>query len=124
MEDITLTKMYGIQLLVMNYWLVSEKKLTNMIGAAFLMFDDCISKKIVGHVPFSWSKLAAKFLQFPNHRIRVIMTWKWVNRVDGFGMKIPVDCIFYRDSRVATWLEKALEKWDNSLKVKVETYIK
>ena len=61
-----------------------------------IMFDDCISKNVVGHVPFNWSKLAAKFLQFPNHRIRVIVTGKQVNRSAGFGLKIPVDyCIFY-----------------------------
>ena len=37
-----------------------------------------------------------------------------------FGLEIPVDSIFYGDSRVTTWLKKALEKLDNSLKVKVE----
>ena len=37
-----------------------------------------------------------------------------------FGLEIPVDSICYGDSRVTIWLKKALEKLDNSLKVKVE----
>ena len=35
--------------------------------------------KKFGHVPFSWSKLADKILQFPNQGIRVIVTGKQVN---------------------------------------------
>ena len=58
------------------------------------MFDDCISKKVVGRVPFNWSKLAAKSPQFPNHRIRVVITRNRVNRGAGFGQEIPVDYIF------------------------------
>ena len=60
------------------------------------------------------SKLAAKFLQFPNHRIHVVVTGNLVNRDDGFGLKIiPIEYIFYGDSRVTTWLRKSLEKLDN-----------
>ena len=39
-----------------------------------IMFDDCILKKVVGHVLFNWRKLATKFLQFPNHHIHIIVT--------------------------------------------------
>ena len=63
-----------------------------------MMFDDCISKtktnKKFGHVPFSWSKLADKILQFPNHGIRVIVTGKQVNWSAEFGLEVPVDYIF------------------------------
>ena len=80
--------------------------------------DDCFSKNVVEHVPFNWSKLATKFLQFPNHRICVAVTGKRVNRGAGFGPEIPVECIFYGHSRITTWLRKSLEKLDNSLKCK------
>ena len=48
------------------------------------------------------------------------MTRKRVNQGAGFGLQIPVECIFYGETRVTTWLLKALEKLDNSLNVKVE----
>ena len=44
-----------------------------------IVWDDCVSKKIVGHVPLNWSKVASKFLQFTNDHIRVEMTGKSVN---------------------------------------------
>ena len=74
------------------------------------MFDDCISKKVIGHVPFSWGKLAVKFLEFSNHRICVVVIGKRVNRSAGFDLEITVDYTFYGDSRVTTWLKKALER--------------
>ena len=74
------------------------------------MFDDFISKKFVGNIPFDWSKLAAKFLQFPNHHIHVVVTGKRVNRGAGFGVEIPVDYIFKGNFRATTWLKKALER--------------
>ena len=44
--------------------LICEPEETNGYdwNAISIMFDDCISKKFAGHVPFDWSKLAAKFL--------------------------------------------------------------
>ena len=60
------------------------------------MFDDCISKEVVGHVPFNWSNLAAKFVQFPNHRIRIVVTGK---RGAAFGLEKPVDYSFYADTK-------------------------
>ena len=52
------------------------------------MFDNCISKNVIGCVPFSWSKLATfdwrpRFQHFPN-----------------FGLEMPADDIIYRDSIV------------------------
>ena len=42
--------------------LICEQEKTNEYdrNAVPIMFDDCISKKVVQHVPFNWSKLAPK----------------------------------------------------------------
>ena len=59
-----------------------------------MMFDRCLSKEVLGHVSLNWNKLAAKFLQFPDHCIRSVVTGKRVNRGVGFDQKIPSDYIF------------------------------
>ena len=51
-------------------------------------------KKIVGHVPLNWSKVASKFLPFTNHHIRVKVTGKRVNRGVGLGLEIPANYFF------------------------------
>ena len=65
-----------------------------------IVFDDWLLKKVVGHVPLYWSKLAFKFLQFQNHSIRVAVTDQRVNRGAGLGLEIPVGYFFCGDSRV------------------------
>ena len=82
------------------------------------MQADCVSKKIVGHVPLNWSKVASKFLQITNHHIRVEVTGKIVNRGVELGLKIPVN-FFYGDAIVITWVKNSLEKLGNELLVKV-----
>ena len=59
-----------------------------------IVFDDCLLKKVVGHVPLYWSKLAFKFLQFQIHSIRVVVTGMRVNRGAVIGLEIPVDYFF------------------------------
>ena len=76
-------------------------------------------KKVVGHVPLYWSKLALKFLQFRNHSIRVAVTGKRVNRGAGLGLEIPADYFFYGDSRVIAWLKNSIEKLDRCIVEKV-----
>ena len=88
------------------------------------MFDDCISKNVVWHVSFNWGKLAAKFLQFLNYHVRVVVTGARVNRGAEFGLVIPLDYIFYGDSSVTNWLNKGFEKVDKSLNVKGEKVVK
>ena len=88
------------------------------------MFDDLVTKKVVGHVPFCWSRVATKFLQFPNHQIHVTVTRKRVNRGAGFGLEIPVNYIFYGNSRVIFWLEKNLNKLEKALSAKIEKCVK
>ena len=58
------------------------------------MWADCVSKKIVGHVPLNWSKVASKVFQVTNHHIRVEVIGKRVNRGVGLGLKIPVNYFF------------------------------
>ena len=49
-----------------------------MIKVSWQLYGMTVSKKIVGHVPLNWSKVASKFLQFTNHHIRVEVTGKRV----------------------------------------------
>ena len=88
------------------------------------MFDNYISQNFVGHVPYNWSNLVPKFLQFPNHHIRVVVTGMRMNREAEFCLEIPLGYIFYGASRVTTWLKKALEKVDNLVNVKGEKIVK
>ena len=55
------------------------------------MFDGCISKSFLGHVPFNSSNLAAKFLQLVNHYIRIVVTGTRLNLGAEFGLEIPLD---------------------------------
>ena len=76
--------------------LICEQEETNEYdrNVASIMFENCLSEMFVEHVPFNWSKFASKFLQFPNPRIRVVLTEKQVNCSAGFGLQMPVDYIF------------------------------
>ena len=65
-----------------------EEHNENDKNAVPIIWDDCVSKKIVGHVPLNRSKVASKFLQFTNHHIRVEVTGKRVI--------IPVICFLWR----------------------------
>ena len=65
------------------------------------MFDDCILENFVGNFPFNWTTFTAKFLQFPNHRISVVVIRNRVNRGVRFFLEISADYVFYGDSRVA-----------------------
>ena len=87
------------------------------------MFDDCISKNVVWHVSFNWGKSAAKSLQFLNYYVRVVVTGARVNRGAEFGLVIPLDYIFYGDSRATNWFNKGLKKVHDSLNVKGEKVV-
>ena len=89
-----------------------------------IVFDDCLLKKVVGHIPLYWSKLAFKFLQFQNHSIHVAVTGKRVIRGAGLGLEIPVDWFFYGGSRVIAWLKNSIEKLDRCIDKKVGKCVK
>ena len=67
----------------------------NTVG---IIWDDCVSKKIVGHVPLNWSKVTSKFLQFNNNQVRVEVTRKKVKHSVGLGLEIPVNYFFNGDA--------------------------
>ena len=92
--------------------------------AVAIVFDDCLLKKVVGHVPLYWSKLAFKFLQFQNHSIHVAVTGERVIRGAGLGLEIPVDWFFYGGSRVIAWLKNSIEKLDRCIDKKVGKCVK
>ena len=93
-------------------------------NAVATVFDDCLLKRIVRHVPLYWSKLTLNFLQFLNHSICVVVTDKRVNRGADLGLEIPVDYFFYRDSRVIAWLKNSIEKLDQRIDEKVGKCVK
>ena len=86
--------------------------------------DDATLKKVVGHIPLYWSKLAFKFLQFQNHIICVAVTGKRINRGADLGLEIPVTYFFYGDSRVIAWLKNSIEKLDRCIDEKVSKCVK
>ena len=69
------------------------------------MWVDCVSKKIVGHVPLNWSKVTCRIFQISNHHVCLEVSRK----------SQP-----WRDARVITWVKNSLEKLDNELHVKVK----
>ena len=92
--------------------------------AVAIVFDDCLLKKVAGHVPLYWSKLAFKFLQFRHHSICVAVTGKRLNRGAGLGLDISVDYFFYGDSRVIAWLKNSIEKLNRCINEKVGKCVK
>ena len=73
-----------------------EEHNENDKNAVAIIWDDCVSKKIVRHIPLNWSKVASKFLQFANHHIRVEVTGKRVNRGVELGFEISVNYFLWR----------------------------
>ena len=57
-------------------------------NAVAIAWDNCVSKKIVGHFPLNWSKVASISLQFTNHHIRVEVTAKRVSHDVGLDLSI------------------------------------
>ena len=101
-----------------------EEHNENDKSAVAIIWDDCVSKMILGHVPLNWSKMASKFLQLANHHNRVEVTEKRVSRGVGFGTQNTCKQFFYGDARVITWVKNNLEKLDNEFHVKVKKCVK
>ena len=91
-------------------------------NAVAIIWDDCVSKKIVGHDPLKWSKVASKSLQFTNHHIccdwKESLLWCWI------GSRNTCKLFFYGDARVITWVKNSLEKLDKEFHVKVKKCVK
>ena len=71
-----------------------EEHNENDKSAVAIIWDDCVSKKIVGHVLLNWSKEASEFLQLTNQGVRVEVTGKRVNRGVGLGLEILANYFF------------------------------
>ena len=65
-----------------------------MIRLPLQLYGLTVFQKIVGHVLLSWSKMASKFLQITNYRIRVEVTGKRVNHGVEVGLEIPLHYFF------------------------------
>ena len=68
-----------------------EEHNENDKSAVAIIWDDCVSKTIVGHVPLNWRKVASKFLQLTNHHICVEVTGKRISCDVGLGLEIPAN---------------------------------
>ena len=60
-----------------------------------------------------------KFLSLPKHSIRVGVKGKRINRGVGYGLKIPVEYIFYGDGKAIQWAKRTLEGVKGNVKKKV-----
>ena len=60
-------------------------------NAVAIVWDNCVSKKIVWHFPLHWSKVASIFFQFTNHHISVEVTAKRVSHDVGLELEITVN---------------------------------
>ena len=60
-----------------------------------------------------------KFLSLPNHSIRVGVKGKRINRGVGYGLKIPVEYIFYGDGKAIQWAKRTLDGVNGNVKKKV-----
>ena len=57
-----------------------------------------------------------KFLSLPNHSIRVCVKGKRINRGVGYGLKIPVEYIFYGDGKTIQWAKRTLDGVNGNVK--------
>ena len=88
------TKMCGFPLLVITCYLDNEDNIENDKNAVAIIWDDCTSKKAVGHIPLKWSKVAFNFFQFTYNHLCVEVTGKGVSRGVRLGLEILVNYFF------------------------------
>ena len=50
-----------------------------------------------------------KFLSLPNHRIRVCVKGKRINRGGGYGLEFPAEYIFHRNEKANQWAKRILD---------------
>ena len=60
-----------------------------------------------------------KFLSLANHTIRVLVTGKRINRGAGYGLEIPVECVFNGNEKTLQWAKKNLDNIDANVNKKV-----
>ena len=68
-----------------------EEYSENDKNAVAIVWDNCVSKKVVGHFPLNWSKVASISLQLTNHHISVEVTAKRVIHDVGMELEITVN---------------------------------
>ena len=85
---------------------------------------DGSGSRVVGHVPFCYSSLFARFLSLPYDCIKVCVEGKRVNCGSGYGLEIPAEYMFFGNEKVIQRLKKALVKVDRSVEEKVSRCLK
>ena len=68
-----------------------EEYSENDKNAVAVVWDNCVSKKVVGHFPLNWSKVASISLQLTNPHISVEVTAKRVSHDVGMELEITVN---------------------------------
>ena len=91
-KGITYIRTDGNPLWFFTLWRRKRQRVRQTSSA--IIYDSFHLNKALGHIPLYWSKLANKFLKFPNHHISVAITGKKVKRDIGLGLEIPLDYFF------------------------------
>ena len=89
-----------------------EEHIENDKNAVAVIWDDCVSKKAVGHIPLKWSKVAFRG------------GWKGSQSWCLIGVWNTCKLFFYGDARVIARVKNSLEILDNELRVKVKKCVK
>ena len=58
------------------------------------------------------------FFSLPNHRIRVNVEGKRINRGDGYGLEILAEYIFYGNEKATQWANRTLAAVGRNMKKK------
>ena len=58
-----------------------------------------------------------KFLSLPNHRIRVCVKGKRINRGVGYGLEFPAEYIFHRNEKANQWAKGILDAVNGNVRV-------
>ena len=88
-------------------------------SAVALLHDDCLEKKVFGHVPIHLSKIFHRFLKLPFCSISAVVISKTVNRGAGDGLEIPVEYKFFGDARAVSWTENQIKKTEKNVNILV-----
>ena len=74
------------------------------------------------HVSLTWtfcySLMFKKFLSPPNHKVKVCVKEKRINRGVGYGLEIPNEYIFYDNEKDIQWAKRTLDGVDGNVKKK------
>ena len=69
-----------------------------------IRISSCSKENVVGYVPQNISEVFSLYLSLPHCYLELEVTGKRVNRVGGYGLKIPARSRFYGPEKTTQWL--------------------